>query len=98
MLEVLEVFDTIKHQFSQAEVPLVYEVIPMLERLEHSIVKVRDAYSEPAVIHIAAEAAHTMIGKYYALTDDNEVYQIAIGMSQTLIPFGLPGIMLIPSH
>ena len=74
MLEVLEVFDTIKHQFSQAEVPLVYEVIPMLERLEHSIVKVRDAYSEPAVIHIAAEAALTMIGKYYALTDDNEVH------------------------
>ena len=41
--------------------------------------KVRDAYSEPAVIRIAAEAALTMIGKYYALTDDNEVYRIAIG-------------------
>ena len=67
------------HRFSQAEVPLVYEVIPMLERLEHSMVKVRDASTEPAVIRIAAEAALTMNGKYYALTDDNEVYHITIG-------------------
>ena len=51
----------------------------MLERLEHSMVKVRDASTEPAVIHIAAEVALTMNGKYYALTDDNEVYRIAIG-------------------
>jgi hypothetical protein len=60
---------------------MVYEVIPMLERLEHSMAKVRDAEKLPNVIHIAAEAALIMIGKYYALTDDNEVYRIAIGMN-----------------
>lgn len=79
LLEVLEVSGTITHQFSQAEVPLVYEVIPMLERLEHSMVTIQDAPSEPAVIYVAAEASLTMIGKYYALTGDNEAYRIAIG-------------------
>ena len=98
LLEVLEVFDTITHQFSQAEVPLVYEVIPMLERLEHSMVKVREAYSEPAVIRIAAEAALTMIGKYYALTDDNEVYRIAIGKLWILISLSLAGMLIHQSY
>jgi len=59
---------------------MYYEVIPMLERLEHSMAKVRDAEKLPNVIRIAAEAALIMIGKYYALTDDNEVYRIAIAM------------------
>ena len=43
--------------------------------------KVHDAYSEPAVIRTAAEAALTMlVRKYYALTDHNEVYWIATGL------------------
>ena len=37
------------------------------------------AAEEPSVIRIAAKAALLVIGKYYALTDDNEVYRIAIG-------------------
>ncbi|KIJ11940.1 hypothetical protein PAXINDRAFT_171565 [Paxillus involutus ATCC 200175] len=52
----------------------------MLERLEHSMSLVRNTTTELPVIRIAAEAALTMIGKYYALTDDNEVYRIAIAM------------------
>ncbi|KAI9569143.1 hypothetical protein HD554DRAFT_2020888, partial [Boletus coccyginus] len=74
LLEVLEVFDTITHQFSQAKVLLVYKVIPMLEQLEYSMVTVWGAYLKLAVICIAADATLTMIGKYCTLTDDNEVY------------------------
>jgi hypothetical protein len=61
-------------------VPLVHEVIPMLEAMEHDLTKVRDSLELPTVIRIAAIAALLMISKYYALTDDNEVYRIAIGM------------------
>ncbi|KAI5995711.1 hypothetical protein EDC04DRAFT_2585849, partial [Pisolithus marmoratus] len=60
--------------FSQVEVPMIYEVIPMLEPLEHSMTCAHDAAEEPSIIHIAVEAALLMIGKDYALTDDNEVY------------------------
>ncbi|KAG0700072.1 hypothetical protein DFH29DRAFT_876851 [Suillus ampliporus] len=33
----------------------------------------------PPIVHIAAKAALQVVGKYYALMDDNEVYLIAIG-------------------
>ncbi|GBE85873.1 hypothetical protein SCP_0803950 [Sparassis crispa] len=54
----------------------------MLERLEHQLTAVRDdAEMElPAVIRIAAQASLLVVGKYYALTDDTDVYRIAIVM------------------
>ena len=53
---------------------MIYQVIPMLERLEHSMSTMFCAAKEPSVIHIAAKAALLVIRKYYALMDDNEVY------------------------
>ena len=75
----LEIFHDITILFSEAEVPLVHEVIPMLEAMEHDLTRVRDSHELPTVIRIAAIAALLIISKYYALTDDNEVYRIAIG-------------------
>lgn len=80
LVSLLELFDDLILRFSQAEVPMVYEVIPMLEQLKRSMARVRDAAQEPSIIRIAAEAVLLMIGKYYALTDGNEVYQIAVAM------------------
>jgi hypothetical protein len=55
----------------------------MLETLEHRLTAVRDNkhHSLPPVIRIAAQAALFVVEKYYALSDDNEVYRIAIGAS-----------------
>ncbi|KAJ6619310.1 hypothetical protein B0H10DRAFT_1793912 [Mycena sp. CBHHK59/15] len=78
--EVLEIFKDLTRLFSQAEVPLIYEVIPMLERLEEELTNVRDDPNLPTVIRIAAVAGLLVVGKYYALTDDAEVYRIAIIM------------------
>ncbi|KAG1719767.1 uncharacterized protein EDB91DRAFT_1231303 [Suillus paluster] len=80
LIPVLEIFDDLTNRFSQAEVPLVHEVIPMLERLEHMMVKVSRDTELSAIVRVAALAALQVIGKYYALTDDNEVYRIAIIM------------------
>ncbi|KAJ7231225.1 hypothetical protein C8J57DRAFT_1036550, partial [Mycena rebaudengoi] len=77
---VLQVFEDITQLFSQAEVPLVYEVIPMLEALKDELTNMRDDADLPTVIRIAAIAALLVIGKYYALSDDTEVYRIAIIM------------------
>jgi hypothetical protein len=52
----------------------------MLESLEHALDCVYSANDDsPPVICIAAKAALQVVGKYYALTDNNEVYRIAIG-------------------
>jgi hypothetical protein len=58
---------------------LIYEVIPMLKTLEHRLTAIRDSSEAPNVIRIASQAALMVIGKYYALTDNNEVYCIAMG-------------------
>ncbi|KAG2360530.1 hypothetical protein BDR07DRAFT_1486958 [Suillus spraguei] len=79
LVPVLELFNDLTNVFSQADVPLIYEVVPMLKSLKHSLDHVYNATDEPAIIRIAAKAALQIIGKYYALTDDNEVYWIAIG-------------------
>ncbi|KAG2337687.1 hypothetical protein BDR05DRAFT_764609 [Suillus weaverae] len=79
LVPVLELFNNLTNIFSQAEVPLIYEVAPMLENLEHALDRVYNATEEPAVVRIAAKAALQVVGKYYALTDANEVCRIAIG-------------------
>jgi hypothetical protein len=53
----------------------------MLDALEHCMISVRDATqgSLPNSIRVAAQAALLLIDKYFSLTDECEVYAIAIG-------------------
>ncbi|KAF8151169.1 hypothetical protein K438DRAFT_1623955, partial [Mycena galopus ATCC 62051] len=80
LCEVLIIFEDITKLFSRAEVPLIYEVIPMLEDLEDQLTNMSIDASLPTVIRIASIAALIVVGKYYALTDDTEVYRIAMIM------------------
>ena len=52
----------------------------MLEDMEHELEGLRNDATQRSIIRIAAQAALIMVGKYYALTDDSEVYCIAIGV------------------
>ncbi|KAG2047110.1 hypothetical protein BDR06DRAFT_898032, partial [Suillus hirtellus] len=80
LLILFKIFNKVTNLFSKANVPLIYEVIPMLKHLEHALDQIYNAKDEPPVIWIAAQAALQVVGKYYALTDDNEVCHIAIIM------------------
>ena len=51
----------------------------MLKNLEHQHHFMQDCADSPKVIRTMAMAGLIMVGKYYALTDDNKVYQIAMG-------------------
>jgi len=51
----------------------------MLEDMEHELENLRNDTGQPAIVRLAAQVALIMIGKYYALTDDCEVYRLAIG-------------------
>ncbi|KAG2144041.1 hypothetical protein BD769DRAFT_1347855, partial [Suillus cothurnatus] len=50
LVPILELFNDLMNIFSQAKVPLIYEVVPMLESLEHALDHVYNATEEPAVI------------------------------------------------
>ncbi|EIN05207.1 hypothetical protein PUNSTDRAFT_74871 [Punctularia strigosozonata HHB-11173 SS5] len=80
LVSVLEIFDTPTKLFSKNEVPLICETIPMLETFEAQLVAVCDQKHAqlPPIIRVAAQASLLVVGKYYALSDDNEIYRIAM--------------------
>jgi hypothetical protein len=74
--------------FSQSQVPLIADVLPMLDSIEQSMKLVRDHIpdeededdpSVPNVVRVAAQAVLLLIDKYYSLMKDCELYVIAIG-------------------
>lgn len=79
LVEVLEVFDAPTRLFSKAEVPLIPDVVPMLWEMEQSFVSIRDHTEVTASIRVASQAALLLIDKYFSLTDESELYQIAMG-------------------
>lgn len=53
----------------------------MLEAMEHDLERVVKAKDVPKVIRIAPMAGLQVVSKYYGLTDDSDVYRIAISPS-----------------
>jgi spore coat polysaccharide biosynthesis predicted glycosyltransferase SpsG len=80
------VFDEPTKLFSQAQVPLIADVLPMLDSIEKSMtLVVDDNESElPDVVRVAARAVLLLIDKYYSLMKECELYVIAIGECNTL--------------
>jgi hypothetical protein len=85
-----QIFDGPTKLFSQSQVPLIVDAVPMLEAIEESMVAVRDDDDAelPNVIRVAAQAALLLIDKYSIFTSDCELYQIAIGSSLKLSILG----------
>ena len=67
--------------FSQSQVPLIADVLPMLDSIEKSMTLVHDNEDRelPNVVRVAAQAVLLLIDKYYSLMKDCELYVIAIG-------------------
>jgi hypothetical protein len=76
-----QVFDGPTKLFSQSQVPLIADVLPMLDSIEKSMTLVRDDDEDelPYVVRVAAQAVLLLIDKYYSLMKDCELYVIAIG-------------------
>lgn len=79
MMDVLEIFDAPTKAFSRAEVPLVCDVIPMLEDLELQLQTVRNDPEQESIIRVAAHASLEVVAKYYERTDDTLIYRMAMG-------------------
>ncbi|EJD02902.1 uncharacterized protein FOMMEDRAFT_84803, partial [Fomitiporia mediterranea MF3/22] len=79
--EVLSIIEEPTCLFSQAKVPLVAEVLPMLLVVQRALRQASEDQSQPHVFWIAAHAGSIVCQKYYALSDESEVYYMAIVMS-----------------
>ncbi|KAF9441242.1 hypothetical protein P691DRAFT_799779 [Macrolepiota fuliginosa MF-IS2] len=74
------IFDAPTKLFSQALVPLIAGVVPLLFELKLSLEALHDDEENKLspVMHIAAQAAILMIDKYTLFNEECEIYYIAI--------------------
>ncbi|EUC66606.1 HAT family dimerization protein, partial [Rhizoctonia solani AG-3 Rhs1AP] len=82
LVRVLKIFKEATKMFSQSEVPLVHEVVPMFVRIRRKLERIRDDQSlglEP-IIRVAAHSSLLVIDKYMNMFEESEVYWIALVM------------------
>ena len=83
--------------FSQSQVPLIADVLPMLDFVEKSMTLVRDDDDNElpnVVCHgVAAQAVLLLINRNYSLMKDCELYIIAIGKCTILFLFSCTNII-----
>ncbi|KAI0028505.1 hypothetical protein K488DRAFT_58439 [Vararia minispora EC-137] len=84
---LLPLFDDLTRLFSHSNVPLIHEAVPMLMSLIKKLRRASLTDSLPAVSRVASRASEIMAQKYFdLLTDECEVYIIAIGTLYHFIP------------
>ena len=76
-----QVFLIATKQMSQSKAPLVHEVIPLFDIITRTLDEYHDDLTLPPAIRVAAARGRTMLNKYYGLSDDSIIYQIAMCMS-----------------
>ncbi|KAF8990539.1 hypothetical protein BDQ17DRAFT_1255722, partial [Cyathus striatus] len=79
-VEVLLLFQTFTKLFSTEEVPLIVDALPELERIQQSLISVKQNTGAADVIHVAGQAALLVLEKFSIFTNDCDVYLIAIVM------------------
>ncbi|KEP46987.1 hAT family dimerization protein [Rhizoctonia solani 123E] len=81
VVRVLKIFKEVTSVFSQAEVPLVHEVVPIFVSIRRKLEFVRDKKLDfEPIIRIAAHSSLLVLDKYMDLFEDSEVYWIALVM------------------
>ncbi|KAJ7716708.1 ribonuclease H-like domain-containing protein, partial [Mycena metata] len=76
--EILEIFIVATEKVSQAEVALVFEVIPLIDKFTSMFGEMIDNTSLHTAIRHAANTGLAVLNKYYSFTDDSEIYRIAM--------------------
>jgi hypothetical protein len=63
---------------SQTNTPLVHQVIPLFDGITCALDDHANNSAYALAVRMAAARGHTMLNKYYGLTDDSIVYRIAM--------------------
>ncbi|KAF8137922.1 hypothetical protein K438DRAFT_1622902, partial [Mycena galopus ATCC 62051] len=83
--QILEAFILATEKISQAEVALVFEVIPLIDKFTIIFGQMIDNTSLHIAIRHAANTGLAVLNKYYSFTDDSEIYRIAMSMSSQVM-------------
>ena len=66
--------------YSQANLPLICDVLQMIDTIETGLIKAHDNIDAPNVACVAAHSGLLLLRKYHSLTNECEIYCIAVGM------------------
>ncbi len=71
-------FEWITKHVSHSNVVLVHQVIPMIDHLNTELESIVDDARKPKAIRHGAKNALRVLDKYYACTDESEIYRVAM--------------------
>jgi hypothetical protein len=77
---VLQIFKTVTLEFS-TDTPCLAAVIPAMDKMHAELTAASANPRYSSAIRAALSVGKTLLNKYYSLTDNSEVYRIAMGMS-----------------
>jgi hypothetical protein len=75
----LQIFKTVTLEFSK-DTPCIANVIPAMDRMHASLHAACNNEDYSAAIRAALKIGRKLLNKYYSITDNSEVYRIAMGM------------------
>jgi hypothetical protein len=79
-LSFLQIFKTVTLEFS-TDTPCIANVIPAMDRMHADLQAACNNEDYSIAIRAALEVGMNLLNKYYSITDNSEVYRIAMGMS-----------------
>jgi hypothetical protein len=74
----LQIFLQATKKISQNKVPLLHEVIPIVDIITRALDDYADDVTKLPVVRAAAQRGRAMVNKYYSLTDDSIMYRLAM--------------------
>ncbi|THU94596.1 hypothetical protein K435DRAFT_668172, partial [Dendrothele bispora CBS 962.96] len=78
--EVLRPFISFTQRMSGTKRPLIYQVIPLMDKINTMLEDFFDDTTKEDSIHFAIKAGVKILDKYYASTDDSLIYRAAMSM------------------
>ena len=75
-----QIFKMVTLQFS-SDTPCLASVIPAMDKMHHELTVVSQNTEYSPALRITLRLGTKLLNKYYSLTDDSDVYRIAMGMS-----------------
>ena len=74
-----QIFKTVMLEFS-TDMPFITNMIPAINQMHANLLAACNNEDYSTTIHTALKVGMNLLNKYYSITDNSEVYQIAMGM------------------
>lgn len=81
MLTITQAFIQATQYVSKGNECRIHHIIPMFDRLHAELIRVSEDASKHKCVRHAALQASKIFDKYYSLTDESEVYRVAMSTS-----------------